>query len=152
MFLQLIPVLKGNEMLALQKTKHSSFCNDLFATSKGLNLSHNHDYLFHQMTEQCHSKGDAEKAKRLYADFKNCLRTQKLKLNYFAVGHESATNKYLLAYEVESTVHRNDPARVDQWFDVSIPFSFAPQLIACWVANVLQNIPYELLAEVANGN
>lgn len=139
-------------MLALQKTKHSSFCNNLFATSKGLNLSHNHDYLFHQMTEQCHSKEDAEKAKSLYADFKNFLRTQKLKLTYFAVGHESATNRYLLAYEVESVVHDNHPARVDQWFDVPIPFSFAPQLIACWVANALENVPYEMFTEVAKGN
>lgn len=142
-------------MLTLQRTKHSDFLMDVFnEKNRGIDISVNNWFFANELIEQGYDEKSNKKAHLLLKEFISFLKQNHLKLVTFGVGFNHDLSKYSYKYVVRSKVHSNQDFRVEGYAEryLEVPFSFFPQVFSTWICQILENIPFDQLTDVAQGN
>lgn len=126
-------------------SKYSEIFQSVLKTGKGFNVAMNNSHIIKELI-----KNDAETLS-MWLNFEKVLKDSKLRLTLFAVAFDKTSDQYHIAYEIQSKIHKNQPIRIDRKFDFPIPFCFVPSAFPEWLRDTLEDMPVELIAEVASG-
>lgn len=141
-------------MIVLHKTAYSYLCKDVFEkTGKGLNIAQNNFYIARKMLLDGYNEAENNDCGLKLDYFINFLKSNKLKLLYFAFAYDNELNRYVFQYVVRSILHKTHDFDVQGVIDeTDIAFVFFPMMFSRWLLQILNSVPFSRLEDVANGN